>query len=193
MLIASEESIVRSFETGANDYAVKPFPLLPFVSRMRRMLTHGERKRESSRTSILIIDHETPQLLVAGSTLHKQVGCRVLLAKGHKDGLKRLLEDHPGIVILDMHLPGATGREFLGMIPATDQTKRTTIIPAINAAESSLRLESEVFRITSPVSRPYRPGSFMEQLRKVLSAEQLDVPPEVADERHFSSEIQRVL
>jgi len=105
MLVTGEASIVRALELGANDYAIKPFPASAFIARVRRILRHGQKARESAQLTVLIVDHEIPQLLVSGTALHQQGGCRVLLAKGARDGLRRLTDVMPDVLILDMNMP----------------------------------------------------------------------------------------
>lgn len=192
MLVTGEASIVRALELGANDYAIKPFPAASFIARVRRILRHGAKARESTQMTILIVDHEIPQLLVAGTALHQQGGCRVLLAKGARDGLRRLTDVMPDLLILDMNMPEFAGTDFLKMIPLLPKLRKMEIIQASDTPRAAI-LSSDVFKVSGRVSRPYRPGTFIQEIRQLVTLPTADDESDTADQESIETEIQRIL
>lgn len=193
MLVTGEAGIVRALELGANDYAIKPFPTAAFIARVRRTLRHGAKDREQPETTVLIIDHEVPQLLVAGSALHQQGGCKVLLARGARDGLRRLTDVLPDVLILDLHLPDFPGSQFLKMIPLLPRLRKMTIIAGADNARAASLFTSDVFTIKGRVTRPYKPGTFLKEIRPLLSLPAARPDETPVDPEAIEAEIQRVL
>jgi diguanylate cyclase (GGDEF)-like protein len=193
MLVSSEASIVRALELGANDYAIKPFMASGFIMRVRRILRHGARSQDTAQRLVLIVDHEVPQLLVAGTTLHQQGGCRILLAKGARDGLRRLTDVLPDVLVLDMHMPDFTGNDFIKMIPLLPKLRQMQIIPAADSPATAAQLTSEVFQIRGRVTRPFKPGTFLEEIRRFISLPTPESGSEPVDPEPIETEIQRIL
>lgn len=193
MLVSGETSIVRALELGANDYAIKPFMASSFIMRVRRILRHGAKAHDGNQPLILIVDHEVPQLLVAGTALHQQGGCRILLAKGARDGLSRLTEALPDVLILDMHMPDFSGSDFIKMIPLLPKLRKMTIIPAADTALTASKISSEVFPIRGRVTRPFKPGTFLEEIRALIQLPPPETGGEPIDSEPIEMEIQRIL
>ncbi len=192
MLVTGEASIVRALELGANDYAIKPFPAAAFITRVRRILRHGAKARESAQLTVLIVDHEIPQLLVAGTALHQQGGCRVLLAKGARDGLRRLTDVMPDVLVLDMHMPDFTGTDFLKMIPLLPKLRKMEIVQASESPRFA-GLSSDVFKIRGRVTRPYKPGTFIQEIRQLITLPAAEDDSDNVDQESIETEIQRIL
>jgi diguanylate cyclase (GGDEF)-like protein len=194
MIVGHEASIEKAMALGASDYIVKPFPVTAFMTRLRRVLWHGERGRGTPTISILVVDHELPQLLVAGTTLHQHGGCRLFLAKGAKDALRRLAEIHPNYLILDLHMPEMGGQAFLDAIPATPRIKGLEIIPALSAGAPAPALKSPVFTVRKPITRPFQPRTFVQELSAIIPACQNEnAAGAPADPKPLEAEIQRLL
>lgn len=188
MLVSSEASIVQALELGANDYAIKPPDVMSFMSRVRRMLARG--KAFSSRITVMIVDHEIPQLLVAGTTLYQQCGCRVLLAYGVEDALRRLASIVPDYLILDMDIPNVSGQEFLAKLPHFADVE---IIPASATSSQTGNLQSDTFQISGRLTRPYKPGTLIEEFRGIVPRPTENIHPGETNGDSIESEIRRIL
>jgi diguanylate cyclase (GGDEF)-like protein len=193
MLVSGEATIVRALELGANDYAIKPFKASAFIMRVRRILRHGAKSNEGKQPLVLIVDHEVPQLLVAGTALHQQGGCRILLAKGARDGLRRLTDALPDVLVLDMHMPDFSGNDFMKMIPLLPKLRKMEIIAAADTALTAAKLTSEVFQIRGRVTRPFMPGTFLEEIRQLIRLPPPESGSEPVDAEPIETEIQRIL
>lgn len=193
MLVSSEANIVRALELGANDYAIKPFMASGFIMRVRRILRHGAKSNDGDQPLVLVVDHEVPQLLVAGTALHQQGGCRILLAKGARDGLRRLTDALPDVLVLDMHMPDFSGSDFIKMIPLLPKLRKLEIIPAADSPLTTAKLTSDVFRIRGRVTRPFKPGTFLEEIRPLIRLPPPGSVSEPVDPEPMEMEIQRIL
>ena len=192
MLLARQEDIVRAMELGANDYIVKPFAVGPFGARIRRVLSHGTKTAESSPLTILVVDHEVAQLLVAGTALHQQGGCRVVLAQGTQDGIRRLSETLPDYLILDMRMPGFTGNDFVQLIPSLPKLRALGIIAASDSPPAADVLAGAAFPIKGWVTRPFKPATFLEEIRRLIPLPE-PAAAKPLDQSGFGAEIQRIV
>jgi DNA-binding response OmpR family regulator len=163
MLVAGESSIVRVMELGADDYAIKPPDITSFISRIRRLLSGSEAL--SQRHTVMILDHEIPQLLVAGTTLYKRCGCRVLLAHGVEDALQRLSADTPDFLILDLDIPESSLKHFISLLP---RNKDLEIITAASSAATTADISTEDFRVRGHLTRPFKPDTLLKEFRGII-------------------------
>lgn len=187
VLVTNEAGIKRAMELGANDYMIKPPDIASLLSQVRRILV--ARKVLSRRFTVMIVDHELPQLMIAGTTLARQCGCNVLLAKGARDALQRLATTTPDYLMLDM---GLTDMPVEDLLPKLVAFKDVTIIPATASATAAANLRHPVLRIVGRLTRPYRPTTLIQELKDIapFSAESTarDTSAEAID-----GEIRRVL
>ena len=149
--------------------------------------------QERTQPVVLIVDHEVPQLLVAGTALHQQGGCRILLAKGSRDGLRRLTDALPDVLVLDMHMPDFSGNDFIKMIPLLPKLRKMEIIPAADSPLAAAKLTSDVFKIRGRVTRPFKPGTFLEEIRQLIQLPTPESGSEPVDSEPIEAEIQRIL
>jgi DNA-binding response OmpR family regulator len=152
------------------------------------MLARG--KVFSTRITVMIVDHEIPQLLVAGTTLYQQCGCRVLLAYGVEDALRRLASIVPDYLILDMDIPNVSGQEFLAKLPHFADVE---IIPASAPSSQTGNLQSDTFQISGRLTRPYKPGTLIEEFRGIVPRPTANIHPGETNGDSIESEIRRIL
>ena len=192
MLVSDEQATAQALDLGATDFAVKPFAIGPFMSRLRRILWQEGNPGETDRPSVLIVDHEIPQLLVAGTSLH-QHGCRVFLAYGSRDGLRRLNQVQPDCLILDLHMPDQSGGDFMKAIPKLPALQKMAVVPAADWTKPMSLLPGDIFDVRGRLTRPFKPGTLWEELRNAAAIKMSDAPATSADQASLQSEIARVL
>jgi DNA-binding NtrC family response regulator len=90
------------------------------------------------RTSkILVVDDEQPIRLFLEQNL-KRYGYEVTLASNGKEALKQAHEDHPDLMLLDMHLPGFNGQEVLNRVKEIDEDIVVIMITSHGELEAAL-------------------------------------------------------
>lgn len=79
-----------------------------------------------NRQSVLIIEDDPKLNEIMSITLHTDF--EIETCTDGKEGLSRLGEVTPHLVVLDLNLPGASGREILTYIRTTERFSNTRII-----------------------------------------------------------------
>lgn len=104
LLTAKEEIASRAIELGANDHAMKPLDLMAFVKTVRRLITRGmgDNPRDEGHESLLIISNDLHSLIILGTSLQKQTGFVIHLARGVKDGMTQLNKRRPTVTLIDI-------------------------------------------------------------------------------------------
>ena len=193
MIVEDEAGIERSLKMGAHDYAIKPLSIPRFRSQVHRVLWQREDSRSHTRMTIMVVDHEIPQLLIAGTALHQLGECQILLCHGPQDALRRLIHAQPHYLVLDMTMPGMTGEDFLMAIPNSEGLKGLEIImatPYSNTPPAPITAHN----VLGTVFRPYTPVKFIKEIRAlipVLQDETLPMP--TVDPAPLEAEVQRIL
>lgn len=191
MMVSQDASIERVMKLGANDYFIKPPTMPSFLSQIRRIISHNSLQQPTPGITIMVADHELPQLLMAGTTLHQLGTCQILLAKGAADALHRLKNSHPEYLILDTHMPTISITEFVNQIKHMEWLKNTKIILATHEPGASL---PSGHSILGTITRPYKPITLLEEIHKLIPPLPQNLkgrPP--ADPRLLELEIQRIL
>jgi len=88
----------------------------------------------ASSKNILIIEDDEFLRSLAAKRLEKE-GYTVLAAPDGDSGLKMASEEAPGIILLDLLLPGLSGYEVLEKLRATEGTKETPVIVFSNLGQ----------------------------------------------------------
>ena len=193
MIVENGAGIERAAKLGVHDYAIKPISIPRFRSQILRLLWQREDSRSHARMTIMVVDHEIPQLLIAGTALHQLGECQVLLAHGPEDAIRRLMHTQPHYLILDMTMPGMSGDDFVKTIPNLDWLKGMEIITATPAAVAP-PITSTTYKVLGGVARPYRPVKFIKEIRALipmLQDDSLTMPPFAP--APLEAEVQRIL
>lgn len=192
MMISRQSSIERVMKLGANDFFLKPPTMPEFLSQIRRVISHNSARNSNPAITIMIADHEFPQLMLAGTTLHQLGTCQILLTKGAADTLQRLKSSHPEYLILNPLMPHISLNVFLKQVGDMEWLKDTKIILATPAPTAPLPVSDRP--LLGAISRPFRPVVLLEELHRLIPA-----LPNTAkgrtptDPRLLELEIQRIL
>lgn len=114
---------------------------------------------------VLIIDDD-PDVRTVMDILMKKQGYEVQTAAGREDALAKLDQFHPSLILLDVLLSGADGREFCREIKAASKTKDVPVVmfsahPA--AAEKFQNYGADDF-----IPKPINADKLMEKLEKFV-------------------------
>ncbi|MEI6564607.1 MAG: response regulator [bacterium] len=193
MIISRDSSIERVMKLGASDYVIKP-PIMPaFLTQIRRVLWHNRSKKQTPGMAIMVVDHELPQLLLVGTTLHQLGACQVLLAKGASDALQRLNNLIPQYLIVSHPLPDMTIEAFIKQIRKNVRLKDVKLIVATRDATFALP-DHDATDILGKVSLPFKPMTLIKELQTLIPGLPTATPKRAAvDPSLLEVEIQRVL
>jgi CheY-like chemotaxis protein len=117
--------------------------------------------------SILVIDDDviTQKMLVSTLT---RAGYSVIVASDGDMGIKAALEQPPGLIILDIMMPGKDGIDVAGFLGSNPRTKKIPIIfLSVLIPESGKRTKtkSDMF---SYLSKPYKEDELLGEVKKHL-------------------------
>lgn len=90
----------------------------------------------SERTRILVVDDNIPMLDAVARLLH-DAGHDVLKASTGTEGLRLAGEEHPDLILLDVHLPDGNGVDICRQIKATPELAHTFIVLLSGVAVST--------------------------------------------------------
>ena len=107
---------------GAFNYLVKPVGKEQFINELQRI--------EKSYTiyDVLIIDDDPKAVALIARYLGAENGYVIRKAYGGKQGLEKISEQLPDLVILDLMMPDVDGFEVLGHLKESETTKHIPII-----------------------------------------------------------------
>ncbi len=86
---------------------------------------------------ILIVDDD-PRLRDSFAKLLAQEGHQPLTAASGEEGIARLAQDKPDLVVMDVRMPGMTGIEALARMKAQDQATPVIIMTAFAATDTAI-------------------------------------------------------
>src|SRR6266403_1413187 len=119
---------------------------------------------------ILIIDDERPILLTLEALLSRH-GYQPEAAATASYGLRRLKENSPAVVLLDLQLPDAEGLEMLGQIKTDSPEMPVIILTAHDTLHNPI--ESIKRGAYHFISKPYAPEELLSLIEKALEKQSL--------------------
>lgn len=119
--------------------------------------------------TILIIDDDPSVRKVAQFRLERE-GYRVLVASNGDEGLRLAKAERPGVILLDILMPGMNGREVLRRLKGDAETSPIPVI-LLTVVEAHDELTDPIGPgWIDRVSKPYNPDQLLQAVQRVLSA-----------------------
>ncbi len=115
---------------------------------------------------VLIIDDEESFAEACSQTLESG-GYRTAVAKDGAHGLEMAESVHPGVVLLDLKMPGMTGLETLGQLSKTEPSAVPIVVTGhgtVDSAVESMKLGAFDF-----LAKPFDPEKLLETVRRGLN------------------------
>lgn len=148
-------------------------PVVPdFVKKTKQTvpLAIGYRNTRGSPFVILTLDDKWENLLVM-SNLLTPLGFEVVEAANGLEGLAKLREIQPDLIITDLVMPGMNGVEFVRQVRTQPAFINTPIITASASAFDYHQQESLMAGCNAFISKPFRFEALLELLQKYLQLE----------------------
>ena len=114
--------------------------------------------------TVLVLDDDAALLRMLRATLMAN-GCSVVTAQHGRDGLERLAESQPDVIVLDLQMPVMDGRAFYREMRARGITTPTVLLSAHGATEAKTELGAE-----AAVNKPFDPDHLMDVIRRLIAA-----------------------
>jgi CheY-like chemotaxis protein len=115
--------------------------------------------------TILIVEDERVIAEILSAVLEDE-GYRVVIANNGRQGLDRLAEGHPDLVLCDVMMPGLDGRELARAMSANLKYRS---IPLIMMSAAQMPAHKRDFPYTAFLSKPFDMDQLVDTVAKALN------------------------
>lgn len=127
-------------------------------------------------TNILIVDDDALMCRMY-ETKFKTDGYNVSIASDGEQGLSKVREEKPDIVLLDVMMPKMNGLEMLKKLKADKNIKDTPVILLSNVGESEdINKGLEMGAVAYMVKASYTPTQVVQKVKEILAGYKRDIP-----------------
>jgi len=119
--------------------------------------------------TIMIVDDE-PHIVELEKAILESNGFKTITAYSGADGLKLLEKAKPDLVVLDMMMPGMSGREVCEKIRKNPKTKALKVIFVTVARFSEVgKLSLKDMNVLDYITKPFDNDDFLNRIKKIVS------------------------
>ena len=147
---------------GAAAWLVKPVNRHQFIEALDRVMPNGN---GAGNKLALVVDDDADAVELATDVL-RQRGFEVLQAFGGSDGLALALARLPGLIVLDLSMPGMSGFTVAQQLRADPRTRHTPILVSTALDLSSAEREALLRHVQTIVPKS-GPGGILEALERL--------------------------
>ncbi len=156
----------KDYQAVALDFLTKPVTAKEVVAKVQALLQLPKtRARSEKESSILIIDDNRSTVRLAERVLQKE-GYDVITAFDGLEGLRKVREGKPDLIILDIIMPELDGFQVLALV--RQQTKTPVIIFTtehdMDSVKTTLALGADDY-----VVKPFSAGELLSRVREKLA------------------------
>ena len=120
---------------------------------------------------ILCIEDE-PEMIVLIRLILKRHGFNVEGADGGREGLEKIRQTPPDLILLDLMMPDIDGWEVYQQIKADEKTSHIPVIVVTAKAQNIDKvLGLHIAKVDDYISKPFSPQALLESVQKVLGLE----------------------
>ena len=121
---------------------------------------------------VLIVDDD-PNIVRSLSFILEKEGYMVIAASDGEEALKKVKEELPHLIILDIMLPKIDGFQVYKRLKANTKTKgiRTAVLTA-KGEENDKRLGQEL-GVDAYITKPFNVDALLSEVRKILNQDQM--------------------
>jgi len=126
-----------------------------------------------SKPKILVVDDEERDLRLVEAMLAPE-GYEVVLAHSGEEGLEKIRETHPNVVLLDIMMPGLNGFEVLRILR---QQSNIPVIMLTAKKEVTSAIDSFHLGADDYVRKPFMKGELLARIRAKLRRAESELTP----------------
>lgn len=132
----------------------------------------------------IVIVEDDPLISRMYQTVFTFEGFDVVMARDGEEGVTKIKEELPVMVLLDVMMPKMTGLDVLKEIKSYEATKSIPVVvltnlSGMNDAEQAISLGAVKFIVKSD----NKPKEIVQQIKEILAASTRDVVPEAASKK----------
>jgi DNA-binding response OmpR family regulator len=122
---------------------------------------------------ILCIEDE-PEMIDLIRLILSRRGFEVVGAAGGREGLEKVRENPPDLILLDLMMPDMDGWEVYQQIKADEKTKNIPVIVVTAKAQSIDKvLGLHIAKVDDYIAKPFSPQDLLNSVDKVFSEQNL--------------------
>jgi two-component system, OmpR family, response regulator VicR len=126
---------------------------------------------DNSHTTQIVCIEDDPKTIDLVKLILKRENYEVFGCENGRDGLAKIEEVKPDLVLLDLMMPGMDGWEVYQAIRANDAIKHIPVIILTAKAQSIDKvLGLHIAKVDDYITKPFSPGELIQSVRKVLDA-----------------------
>ncbi len=131
------------------------------------MLSFFGLKKKADKTKILIVDDE-PDLVQTLRDRLEMNGYNIITAGNGREGLEKVLQEKPNIVLLDVIMPIMDGLETLEALRKHPETKNVAVIMLTARSQRQDIVRAKVCGITDYVVKPFDLTELIEKIENIV-------------------------
>ena len=123
---------------------------------------------------VVVIEDE-PAMIQLVTLILQNRGYTVIGASGGPEGLERIAEEEPDLVLLDLMMPGMNGWDVYQQMKADDIMKSIPVIIVTAKAQNIDKvLGLHIAKVQDYITKPFSPAELLKSIGKVLGEETED-------------------
>ena len=125
-------------------------------------------------TKHIICIEDEPEMIDLIRLILGRRGFNVIGAAGGKEGLEKVRQEPPDLILLDLMMPDMDGWEVYQQIKADDKTKNIPVIVVTAKAQSIDKvLGLHIAKVDDYIAKPFSPQELLASVDKVFGTENL--------------------
>lgn len=162
-------NIDRGFSAGADDYITKPVQAEELISRINVLAPITGMVRQET---ILVVD-DSPVIRSLIAQGLRQQGFGAAFAVDGSDGLRRLAEGDPALIITDYEMPVMDGMTFVRQVRAMPRHRHTPVIMLSSHESRSDRAKGRMAGISEYLSKPFSTDKLLAAIERLIAESNL--------------------
>ena len=127
----------------------------------------------SSKTTLIVDDEKL--ILISTRIVLESVGYQVLTAASGEEAISKAKEDKPGLILLDIMMPGIDGWETLSRLKEDPDTKDIPVVIFTAREHTRGRKLAREMGAVDYFQKPFEPDELIEIVEQYLSRENVEV------------------
>jgi DNA-binding response OmpR family regulator len=122
----------------------------------------------SDKKKVLCIEDEKEMIDLMRLILERR-GFNFIGAEGGQEGLEKIRQEKPDLILLDLMMPGVDGWEVYRQLKADDELEGIPVIVVTAKAQSIDKvLGLHIARVEDYITKPFGPQELLESIHRVL-------------------------
>jgi two-component system, OmpR family, alkaline phosphatase synthesis response regulator PhoP len=118
---------------------------------------------------VLVVEDDRSIQMVLELVLTKVSKCDVIVASEGREGLAKIIEQKPDVVLLDLMLPGIDGFEICQQAKANESTRHIPIIFLTAQPQPSAVARAMALGAAGYIVKPFDPIKIIDQINEALT------------------------